>query len=422
MTSTAAPALPRLAQSDEADTLTRRLVLSAFGALMEHLPRGSFEAVILTGAMTRGEGSVLRRLDGSLALLSDIDFLIITASPRWHRALRRPLLHLSREMNRQLRPRGLTSHVDYLAATAAQTRAWQSRIFTNEILASGVVLAGQGPVARFFSPAVRPETIVREDALAMIHTRMMGQLAMLDEFDSPDTSRREFALYHCGKTVTDLAAIALAAHGRFACSCQARLHAMREFLQTGEGHTLARAIPDLLAHLERWTAFKRDADLRRLCEELGTDPTPARQRAVWDELWEWLRRALRALWRHEIQQVRGIGADLPLDDAIDRAFPPAGLAAAARGWAKAHLHPASRRDRLSLRRTARALAARRAPLAMCFAAAATLFFADTLPPAPETLLRAERRSPVPARHPGDWRALNRDLLWLWRLLVKGGAE
>lgn len=414
--------LPPLAQTPEANALAKRLVQRAFEMLMPHLPEGSFEAVILIGAMTRGEGSVLERLDGSLALLSDIDFLIVTKSPAWHRKLRGDLPKRALEANAALRPEGLTSHVDYLTALPDEIQSWPSSISSNEVLASGVVVAGEGPVSRFFPAHVKPETIDPHDSLAMIHTRMMGQLLFLKDLDSEEQSRFDFALYHCAKVITDLAAIALSYHGGFVCSCRGRLDAMLEFVESEMGKRLNGEIPDLIDRIALWTDYKLNPDEKMLAGRCGQSPDREGLRAIGHEAWEWHRSAMRVLWREEMEGIFHIPQSVPIDDALVVLAKAPSSKRLLKSWAKTWLHPASEWKRLSAWRTLTSLARGQEPLGQCFASAAAMYFADHFPPDEQTLHLAKRFSPLPTGRCDCYQPLLDQLLWLWLLLVKGGAE
>jgi hypothetical protein len=53
---------------------------------------------------------------------------------------------------------------------------------------------------------------------------------------------------------------------------------------------------------------------------------------------------------------------------------------------------------------------------------AALHFDDSFPPGAEAVARAARLSPLPVPAGVNYQPLLASLIWLWRLLVKGGAE
>lgn len=286
---------------------------------------GEVEALILTGSLSRGEGSVWIA-PGAYRLLGDVELLTILREPfDWPEARRR-MLDLGRRASVLAGDDGGSVAVEYVpAGVSFLRRKIRPCIFAYDLRRHGRVLWGRQDILSEIRP-FEVEAIPAEDALALVMNRVV-ELLML-EADAPLESARSWVgVYQLVKTVLDLAGSALAFAGRYVSSYASRREAFGAFLSS---------VPELRAALPNAKVFEAELDKAIQCKLAPSSALLAggdlRERTAAVLAWA------RGVWTWEARILLGLpGAAFP--ELIDGYLSRERLRHRLRGWIKYWRHP-----------------------------------------------------------------------------------
>lgn len=383
------------------DKTARPLVERAATFLLEQAGSASIEAIILTGSLARGEGSVLPGSDG-FRLLGDVELLVILRSPvRWAEARRR-MAELSRQATCQVGETGHRASIEYAPAGISYLRrSIRPSIFAYDLLHHGRVLWGRAGILGEIRP-FGADAIPREDALELTMNRMVELLILRDS--RPEEAAPWSCAYQVAKTLLDLAGSALAFAGRYVSSYERRIGEFRKL--EAEEDALRRSLvnaDDFLAELEWATECKlapTEKMLARgaLTERLAAAATWAGGFWLW-EMREWLGRHSEGF----PTLLEGYMAREPLW----RKF---------RGWVKFYTHPLRPRGATQFFRSV-PLWLKASPRTLTYAAALLAFWAKNGEATADWAGRAASLLPVRTRSSGR-EAIIGEVGELWRWLTR----
>ncbi|HEY7509967.1 MAG TPA: hypothetical protein VIG50_06915, partial [Vicinamibacteria bacterium] len=253
------------------DAVARALVDGAVDLLLAAEGADALEAVVLTGSLSRGEGSVLFAPEGP-RLLGDVELLVLLRWPFDFAAARRRMAALGREASARASRHAPPAAIEYAPAGVDYLRAAiRPSIFAYDLLHHGQVLWGRADVLREARlPA--PEEIPPKDALELV----MNRIVELRLAEAEDPQARA---YHLVKVTLDLAGAALASRGRHASHYAVRPAALRRLLSEdtllgsalGDAAAFERALEAAVrcklqpttALLREWTSDARGRDVVR---------------------------------------------------------------------------------------------------------------------------------------------------------------
>ncbi|MBI4241959.1 MAG: hypothetical protein HY613_09595 [Candidatus Rokubacteria bacterium] len=336
------------------DALIRPIVEGAVAFVLEGYGAERLEAVILTGSLARGEGSVLLGRDRP-RLLGDVEFLLILRPPYDWAAARRQTVELSGRATREIGEGGRVASIEFTPAGLSYLRhSVRPCIFAYDLRAHGRVVHGRPNILAEIRP-FGVQAIPGQDALELVMNRIV-ELLMLEAGVGGNGVDGDARAYHLVKTVLDLAGSALAFAGRYVSRYAERQPAFDALLASS---------PDLRAAIQDCAAFEKALDAATRCK-LGPTPellsgaaAPRRAAAVlaWAKgLWLWEARRLLA---------RPAGGFEDLLRGYLRLEPPLRRL---RGWAKFCAHPLRPRGALVPLRATRLLF-RSSPRALVYASA-----------------------------------------------------
>jgi hypothetical protein len=378
------------------DAAIRPMVDRAVRFLVERVGADRLEAVILTGSLSRGEGSVI--LEGKQPrLLGDVEFLAILKAPfAWARA-RRLLDELGRACTAEFGTAPRRATIEYSPAGVDYLRRnIRPCIFAYDLLENGKVVWGRGDVLgearRFPVGAIPPE-----DAIELVMNRMVELLAA-------DTTARHNGVvageYTLVKTVLDLGGSVLASTGRYVsryAERPARVAALLAALPE-----LPRSLPgaaDLLDELGRAARLKL-APTNDLLASAASDHV---ERVV---------RWTKALWMWEMRRLVG-RPDATVETLLDLYLRGDTAASRLRGWVKLWTHPFRPRGALSPVKAARHFFSA-SPRRLTYAAALIAYFGRTGEELSGGTVRANALLPVRATATGNAAAVTD----VWRWLIR----
>jgi hypothetical protein len=127
-------------------------------------------AIVLTGSMARGEGSVLTG-NGAAEVLGDAEFVVVFGG-RAALPAGAEVDHLRNAAESALRNRGIRCHLSTAVVRPGWFRALPPAIFTYELRTCGKVVWGDRSILNLI-PEIDPARISREDAWRLLSNRLI---------------------------------------------------------------------------------------------------------------------------------------------------------------------------------------------------------------------------------------------------------
>ena len=241
-----------------------REVEAAVVRVCEAVWRGRLRALIATGSLVRGE-TLWRQHSGQRKLLGDAEFIAVCCRP-----LPANHLQLCREIETQLRDRGLAARIEIQPAPARYLKRLGGQIFSYELRTRGRVLTGDAEVLNLIPAA----PVTREDAWRLFAHRLLEWIEAKAQKTEPMDRR-----YVLCKLYADMATSLLVFAGCYAPSYRERRPALRSWA--------AQASRD-------WQPWAERAD-RALGCKLGDYDITKMEARIWDlhaipdarQLWSW---------------------------------------------------------------------------------------------------------------------------------------
>ncbi len=382
------------------DQAIRPLVEKVLAFLVDQVGVAQLEAVILTGSLARGEGSVLFRPDG-IRLLGDIEFLVILKAPFDWIKMRRQMVELSRQATRELGENGRVASIEYApAGTRYLTRAIRPCIFAYDLRHHGKVVWGRTDILAEIR-SFGAEAIPHEDAVELIMNRMV-ELLLLEVAQQLNNHASEARAYHVVKIILDLAGSVLAFVGKHVALYSERPKSFAALYSSSAD--LVSAIPNgqrFLYELNSAASCKlaptEDLLFRGELKERGTAIS------IWAKnLWQWEMRQI--LDRPSAQFSELLEDYMKYDPLIQRL----------KGWAKFYCHPLRPTGTISPLRMAR-LFFQGSPRSLVYAAA-LMAYQGMAQGLGDWEKRAELLLPISVR-PGH-RPILDHVGQLWRWLIR----
>ncbi len=335
------------------DQAIRPVVQRALAFLLERVGATHLEAIILTGSLARGEGSVLLR-PNSFRLLGDVELLVILQPPFNWPETRRRMVELSRQATREIGKEGRLASIEYgPAGISYLQRTIRPCIFAYDLFHHGKVVWGRTDILGEIKP-FGAEAIPREDAVKLIMNRMVELLIeVTPRGNGPDSEAHAYRLV---KTTLDLAGSALAFAGEYVSPYGER---QKPF------DALFAISPELKATIHAPKQFQEELEIATHCKLAPTVELLFRdglsQRVTNVLAWT------KGFWLWEMRRLLGhpSGRFPELLEGYLRREP---LRQHLKGWIKYLIHPLRPRGGLALFRVGRLLP-RASPQTLIYAAA-----------------------------------------------------
>lgn len=409
-----------LAQREEADARMKEYLARIVEGFLRGYPSENVRSLLLTGAMTRGEGSCELR-SGKVFIYSDYDFLIVLNRNADIREARQLFPLLSREITDSLKGEEFCSHVDFSPVPSEYFTYMSPSMFNVEVTRHGKAVWGDTSI---LSEAQGPEAseIPVADALVLLFNRIAAHLLMVDSLSMPEESSDfRFAFYHNGKIFLDLVSCILVLRHDYRSTYAERLSAASRV----RGYS---GLPsDFVDQASFWTAYKLEPSTQKVCERFSSGQSDTVS-GVALRIWNGLIPRMESTLRLFLRELTGRG------DASVRE----GLLAYARRKNmlrrllehRSLLHDRARVEEGEVRGLPSFL--RGAPLDRTYAAVALLLFSVEKKEFGSLALRsgdyvedAASILPVTVSRPTEleryWDELRRAATALWRYFVKGGG-
>jgi len=268
--------------------------------ILNSLDSGTVKSIILTGGITRKEGSAIRYGE-RVEIFSDYDLLVLVNKVT--RKIRKQLRDVSTKLTKGFSREGLPSHVDIAPISIQTLSNMKALMFTLELKEYGRSLYGEDH--REYMPDLKAEDIQQEDSLRMLHNRIVGVLEYFDPAiflwkEKKDESLAKFLIYHIAKNFIDLGSSLLSFEKMYVCSYRKRVGVLKESFGKFNISEKYLHLPEIV---EKWTEFKFNPDIEGLLQERGYgNPDYEDMIELGKELWFEHVGYLEALWKYEVQK------------------------------------------------------------------------------------------------------------------------
>lgn len=261
--------LPKTSPDPRKDEFYGSLLEHAVTDLVETLGGDSVEAVLLIGAPTRGETTVVDTPAG-LYSLSDIDLVCVSSPSSDPIALRARLLPWRSRLNVELRPN--SKGIDVSVMTRADLEALPALIATYEMLRSAALLWGDDGALSSLR-GIRVEGIPLAESLVLLHNRIVEEL-LLHRLATGGDGGLKIALtvlYGTAKLALDAVTAILYAERTVPPGYEERVDLFRGGVLAGKP-SLEERLAEYLPDLPVWARFKTAGDLNGLAAHFGVRP------------------------------------------------------------------------------------------------------------------------------------------------------
>jgi len=412
----------RAARGEEADARIKGFLVESIGAFFRQYPAEKVSCHVLTGAMTRGEGSCESTEQGTL-VYSDYDLLVVLKDRKDFPEAQVVFPRMARAVSDTLREKGLCSHVDFAPITRDHFLSMKPSMFSLEVAEHGKVVWGDGDVLRDMERP-DPARIPVEDALILVFNRTASHLSMADSLRFENDAEFPFAFYHNGKIFLDIVSCILVLERKYRPTYRGRLDEISRLVNW----RISR-LPGILEDASFWTEYKLNPRTDTVLRRYSSFARSPDRRGVGIFLWSQLVPRMAEVLRMCVAETCG-APDRPLQS---------GLAAYLR---MKSLLQRLREYRSFVERFGRSLETGRlrgpwsaregAPLDRAYAALALLLLAvkglslDAIE-VEDALLLQRAGSFLPVHITGrdgplgQWREIRDAATEVWRLVVKGGG-
>jgi len=297
-------------------------VVGRIGKIVTDATRRSFgtsvRAVILTGSLSRNEGSIQRTDLGLWKVLGDAEFLILL-TPECPFPGARDVEATVLETEAQLIQQGVECSLSLSYCHEDFFRTMTPHMFAYETRVSGKVVSGEFDALSLIPPFT-PNDIPTEDAWRTLANRMIELAEAMAAHKTPADSRvPEPIAYRAMKLTLDTATSLLLFHGQYAPTYRQRADNFAQLVAT--------AAPIRGSNVS-WEDLARGVNL---CTEWKLSAEEPASLVTWNWVRATCDRAL-AIWIWEMQQLAG-GSDFDsISRLISRAAAKQTWSARIRGW------------------------------------------------------------------------------------------
>lgn len=242
-----------MAKHDNANNLLHSIAHESLTFFLNHLDPNRITCILLTGSLANGEGTVVEY--DSFCVTSDFDFIVFL-DVQYYLMRKRYFQLLSKEISKQLRKKGIETHIVFLPTIRAfhsYSITTTPNIYQYEYAQSSICIFGSPPI---FNKLKRPSKI---DALELTFT-VIGDL-LFSEFKSHSQAEE---VYIYAKRALTLLNSMLIFHERHGITYQQRLNIVKK-------HAYSNKFPitkEEINILECYTRFKLDGSIQNLRDSL----------------------------------------------------------------------------------------------------------------------------------------------------------
>lgn len=312
----------KMSPDEHVDQLMKKHLEHATRKMLLSIGEEKIKSIILTGSVTRGEGSGIVT-DHGIEVYSDYDLMVLVA-PSYDSSidkLRRESAALSEKISEELIQEGLLSGVSLYPLSVGDLGSLTPTMFTLQLRNCGKVLHGDECLDLI--PDHNVGDIPRIDSLTMLNNRIATQMKFIEPEvfiwkTKEDPRQVRMSIYHTAIAFLDLSSSLLNLLGKFQLSYGERA----EVFQT-EFHRfpyLREQCPDLPEVVEFFTRLKYDPDLRRVAERYGSGHSDEELVDVAVNVWLELLNYVKPVWAHHVRELCDPGPDAHVVKDLVEAF------------------------------------------------------------------------------------------------------
>ncbi|MBC8224465.1 hypothetical protein H8E65_07755 [Candidatus Bathyarchaeota archaeon] len=300
-----------MSPDENIDQLMKKHLEHATRKMLVSIGEEKIKSIILTGSVTRGEGSGIAT-DHGIEIFSDYDLMVLVAPSHDSSIdrLRRESAALSEKISEELLGDGLLSGVSIYPLSVDDLESLTPTMFTLQLRNCGKVLYGAECLDVI--PDYDVEDIPKIDSLTMLNNRIATQMKFLDPEvfvwkTREDPRQVRMSIYHTAIAFIDLSSSLLNLIGKFQLSYGERAEVFQK-----EFHRfpyLKEQCPDLPEVVDFFTRLKYDPDLRRVAERYGYGCSDEELVDVAVKVWLELLDYVKPVWAHHVRELCDPGPD-----------------------------------------------------------------------------------------------------------------
>ncbi|HET9802753.1 MAG TPA: hypothetical protein VFP96_05930 [Candidatus Acidoferrum sp.] len=297
-------------------------VIEAIGRATSEATRRAYgdsvRAVILTGSLSRNEGSIHKDAESIWRVHGDAEFLILLraecALPIEWDAERNGL-----EIEASLFNQGIHCPISLGYCHEDFFRSMTPHMFAYETRVTGIVVSGEFDALTLI-PQFSPSDMPLEDAWRTLSNRMIELLEAMAAILSPTSSYvPDEIAYRCMKLTLDTATSVLLFEGKYAPTYSQRAANILQLAT--EGGFLA----------DSRVSLSELAEAVACCTDWKLSGHVPPGYATWSWVEETCQRAL-AVWHWELQKLSGDGSQLPIKKLLGKSMQRQSIGVRVRGW------------------------------------------------------------------------------------------
>jgi len=298
------PATLHVTHDEEKNTFYSSIVDRSVRTVVEALGEEDIDAILMTGAPTRSDATVVETPAGFYSL-SDVDLVCVCPGSADRAELRRRLAEPLAALNAEYADS--CAGIDVVVKTRDRFEAPYPIISNYEMLRSPVVLWGDEDILSSLG-GLRPEDIPRIDSLVLMQNRITEKLLLVRKIqsDSLDPMMAVRVLYAIAKLVLDSITAIAFLDRNVPLEYADRVRAFRErYLEGDASGDFGSELETCFDELPAWAAFKRSGDATALAEALGGPGERAALPELARRTWFRYVRYSETLWRTILGRTTG---------------------------------------------------------------------------------------------------------------------
>ncbi len=286
--------------------------------------------LILTGSISRGEGTFLSDGSGGIRLLGDVEFLLVCEPGSGGSTLAK---EFEARLKKILSESGVETTVDVGYVRPDYFTRLKPHIFGVELKSHAKVLYGDESILETI-PDISAEDIPRWDAIHLLYNRMVEQMMHLDGLLNGGAVEIKKAHYQNIKFTLDVAGSLLVFQGSYRTTYLERSMVIGEAVETIDHFFARKCLSKLPGEVSHWTSIKLDPQSDGILSWDGSLTELEANREIVFKRWLELVRIVHNLWIWEMSSyLDGKWSD-DTETLLKSYLKSERLASKAHGWAK----------------------------------------------------------------------------------------
>jgi len=221
------------------------------------------QSIVLTGGMTRGEGSAIQTKFG-IEIYSDYDFIVVVDKKIFKQS-KSFFQQFNIRLTQELRRDGLIPQVDVMPTTIDKLKNARPSMFFFELKETGKILYGDDVLKLI--PQFNASSIPKEDSIRTFLNRIVGHLDYIDHLilDDVDLRKVKYSIYHTCVVFNGIMSSIIGLNGNYKTSYIDRYKCFKKNFPD------LNMNDELLSKVKTWVDFKLEPNINKLNNTCNMD-------------------------------------------------------------------------------------------------------------------------------------------------------